>query len=173
MKKYSGKINKLQPNQVFVFGSNLDGFHGGGAAGFASFGVHGNVWRAIGYDSWTDGKKGLLNVKGVAEGFQVGEVGMSYAIPTVTRAGAKRSIPLETIKESVAKLYAYAKECDDLEFLVAYSANGRNLNGYSAEEMAGVFAQDSIPENVVFEEGFAELIEYKLRMKGELVEEAG
>lgn len=28
----SDHITSLQPNEVFVFGSNLDGFHGGGAA---------------------------------------------------------------------------------------------------------------------------------------------
>jgi len=33
---YTGKITKLEPNQVFVFGSNLQGFHGAGAAGYVN-----------------------------------------------------------------------------------------------------------------------------------------
>lgn len=34
-RKFTGKVTRLQPNQVFVFGSNIRGYHGGGAAGFA------------------------------------------------------------------------------------------------------------------------------------------
>ena len=35
------RITSLRPNEIFVFGSNLGGFHGGGAAEFAyrSFGA--------------------------------------------------------------------------------------------------------------------------------------
>lgn len=36
-------IRELQPNEVFVFGSNAGGFHGGGAARFA-FENFGAVW---------------------------------------------------------------------------------------------------------------------------------
>lgn len=52
-------ITSLQPNEVFVFGSNLGGFHSGGAARIAmkKFGA---VWRQ-------------------GEGLQ----GQSYAIPTM------------------------------------------------------------------------------------------
>jgi hypothetical protein len=46
----------------------------------------------------------------------------------------------------------------DLEFLVAYSAGGSNLNGYSVLEMASFFKSEEIPDNLVFEEGFAELM---------------
>lgn len=52
-------ISSLQPDEVFVFGSNLDGFHGGGAArvAFSRFGAE-----------WGKG---------------VGLQGQSYAIPTM------------------------------------------------------------------------------------------
>lgn len=52
-------ITTLKPNEIFVFGSNLQGFHGGGAAALAyrSFGA---VW-------------------GQGEGLQ----GQSYALPTM------------------------------------------------------------------------------------------
>lgn len=52
-------ITSLEPNQVFVFGSNLDGFHGGGAAA-AALRHFGAIW-----------------------GQGVGLQGQSYAIPTM------------------------------------------------------------------------------------------
>ena len=52
-------ITSLAPGQVFVFGSNIHGFHGGGAASFAAD-YFGAVW-------------------GVGEGLR----GRSYALPTM------------------------------------------------------------------------------------------
>ncbi len=51
-------IDKLDQNEIFVFGSNLDGMHGGGAAAVA------RKWGAI----WGQG---------------VGLQGQTYAIPTM------------------------------------------------------------------------------------------
>lgn len=59
-KKYTPEyIERLAPNEVFVFGSNLQGFHGGGAAA-AALRHFGAVW-----------------------GQGVGLQGQSYAIPTM------------------------------------------------------------------------------------------
>ena len=55
----SNHIKELQPNEIFVFGSNLNGFHGGGAAKLAC-----EKWGAI----WGQG---------------VGLQGQTYAIPTM------------------------------------------------------------------------------------------
>ena len=156
MKTYSGEITKLEANQVFVFGSNRDGFHGAGAAGFASFGEKGNVWRKYNYASKPYGWKGKWNIKGAGKGFQEGTEGKSYAIPTVIKAGQKCSIPLAEIKLSVNCFYEFAVKHPELEFLVAYSKNN-NLNGYSAYDMALAFKGD-IPKNVVFERNFADMI---------------
>ena len=41
---------------------------------------------------------------------------------------------------------------------VAYAGSGANLNGYSNEEMAEMFASSPIPSNIVFEAGFNELV---------------
>ena len=49
-------ITELKPNEIFVFGSNLQGYHGGGAARLAM-----NQWGAV----WGQGK------------------GQTYAIPTM------------------------------------------------------------------------------------------
>ena len=151
-------ITQLKPNQVFVFGSNLQGFHGAGAAGYASFGEHGNVWRKHNYAQKPSGWKGEWNQKGVASGPQEGTHGKSYAIPTVTRPGAKRSIPLTDIRNSVKNLMAYAASMPHLEFLVVYTGNSHNLNGYTAQEMASTFAFPDIPQNILFEEHFLKLI---------------
>lgn len=53
------RITSLAPNEIFVFGSNIHGMHGGGAAAFA--------WRKFGAE-W-----------GVGEGL----TGQCYALPTM------------------------------------------------------------------------------------------
>jgi len=53
------RITELKPNEIFVFGSNLDGMHGGGAARLA-YNRFGAIW-----------------------GQGVGLQGQSYAIPTM------------------------------------------------------------------------------------------
>jgi len=159
-KTYDGFITKLEDNHVFVFGSNLQGFHGGGAAGFASFGIAGNNWRNIDYHKWPDGKKGKWNVKGVGKGFQEGTEGKSYALPTVTHAGARRSIPLSEIRKNISELYEFAKANSHLEFFIAYTCANTNLNGYTDEEMASVFSQPNIPLNIIFNKQFHTLVCY-------------
>lgn len=134
-KTYSGMIQNLAPNQVFVFGSNTQGKHGKGAALTAK-----NKFGAI---------------YGQAEGPQ----GQSYAI--ITKDLTKNTHPSRTpeqIKEQIHNLYEYAIENPDKEFLVAYSGKGTNLNAYSNQEMADMFSSEPIPNNIVFEQEFNELI---------------
>lgn len=157
LRTYKGLITKLESNQIFVFGSNLDGFSGGGAAGYASFGVVGNRWREFHYDEKPDGWKGKWNVKGIAEGYQMGTEGASYAIPTVTRAGSKRSLRPEEIEASIRDFYDFAKENPEIDFLVAQE-NKMGYSGYTPEEMAAMYSCATIPMNVIFEEGFNKLI---------------
>lgn len=138
MKTYKGFITKLESNQIFVFGSNFNGVHGAGAAKYAHE-LFGAIW-------------------GQGEGL----MGQSYGIVTVNLEdkGPRPNVPQVFIMEQIAKLYQYAVENPDKEFLVAYSGTGNNLNGYSNEEMAFMFLQDGvIPSNMVFEEGFYELIQ--------------
>lgn len=59
MQKSPNYITKLQPDEIFVFGSNLAGMHGGGAARLA-YQKFGAIW-----------------------GQGVGLQGQSYAIPTM------------------------------------------------------------------------------------------
>ena len=159
LNKYNGTINNLGPKDVFVFGSNLQGFHGAGAAGYASFGVFGNKWGQFNYYSKPIGWKGKWNVKGTSEGLQAGTEGYSYAIPTVYKAGLKRSRSIDEITGSIRRMYTTAALNPYWRFLVAQSTKG-GLNGYTAEEMAEMFRRAGpIPENVWFEVEFAKLIE--------------
>jgi hypothetical protein len=155
MNTYSDNITKLKDNEVFIFGSNLRGFHGAGSAGFASFNEVGNVWRKHGYDKWPDGKKGAWNIKGVGWGYQEGEIGKSYAIPTVINAGAKRSFPLEHIRKHIEAFNHFSKGMNHLHFYVAQGA-GNNLNGYSIEELRKIwFNNIEWDYNVFFNNEFA------------------
>lgn len=134
-KTYSGMIDKLNPNQIFVFGSNTQGRHGKGAALTAR-----NKFGAI---------------YGQAEGLQ----GQSYAI--ITKDLTKTIHPSRTkeqIIEQINKLYDFANENPDKEFLVAYSGTGSNLNNYSNQEMADMFNRPFIPNNITFESEFFKLM---------------
>jgi len=139
-------IVSLKSNQVFVFGSNLPGFHGAGAAGYAMLNVHGNQWRTVcvpgtglTLDRVPNGTRGCWAVKGVGKGFQQGLHGCSYAIPTVTHPGARKSIPLEAICKSLVELYRFAAKHSDLEFIVAQI--GTHLAGYTPAEIGDAFAK--------------------------------
>ena len=148
-KTYSGMIQNLAPNQVFVFGSNTQGKHGKGAALTAK-----NKFGAI---------------YGQAEGPQ----GQSYAI--ITKDLTKNTHPSRTpeqIKEQIHNLYEYARENPDKEFLVAYSGKGTNLNAYSNQEMADMFSSEPIPNNIVFEQEFNELISITRESKNEFLDYA-
>lgn len=158
---YGETVATLNSDEVMVFGSNLQGFHGAGSAGFASFGVSGNRWREFGYLDKPFGWKGKWNVKGISEGLQEGTEGKSYAIPTVLRAGAKRSRTQEEITKSIRKMYKTAADHPEWKFLVAGSAAGDkpNLNGYTHEEMCAMYREAGpVPGNVVFSGSYTGLI---------------
>ena len=139
MKTYSGQINSLNPNQVFCFGSNRRGAHGAGAALYARLNF-GAVYGAV---------------YGQAKGLQ----GQSYGIITKDLScNVHPSVSSSEIEAQVKELYRFARANPDKEFLIAYSGVGRNLNGYTNQEMAFLFDCEIIPENVVFEEKFAGLI---------------
>lgn len=133
-------ITELLPNQVFVFGSNAEGFHGAGSAGFACRGTALNTWRK---DQWfLDAMKSAVGspkrvgkwaVYGVACGLQKGREGLSYGIKTIQRPGAKKSTPLSEIRKQVAELYEFAKANPQYEFLV--TRLGEGYSGYTQEEM--------------------------------------
>lgn len=135
MRTYRGQATKLKSNQIFVFGSNTQGRHGKGAALCA--------------------RKYFGAKYGQAYGLQ----GQSYAIVTKDLTKYNHpSISSEHIIEQIYKLYIFAEENPEKDFIVAYSGTKTNLNGYSNQEMADMFSKVKIPKNIVFEYYFSKLI---------------
>ncbi len=102
---------KLHKNSVFVFGSNLAGRHGKGAALDAKR-FHGAIY---------------------GQGF--GPQGRSYAIPT--KDADLNALPLDAIKYHVDMFLKYAQESPSLHFKV--TAIGTGLAGYSHDIIAPMF----------------------------------
>lgn len=155
MKTYKGLITSLLENQVFVFGSNPEGRHGGGAARVAAtkyFAIMGNG-RGI------QGQSYGLVTKNLTPNFKEESTGITYV-----KAG-ERSVSKTEILINIVELYLYAKNNPDKEFMIAYTLSP-NLNGYTPKEMAEMFALAPIPDNIVFNDKFIEFIyEYQKRSK--------
>ena len=115
-------INKLEDNQIFVFGSNLSGIHGAGAAK-----------TAIGFGA----KYGQSN----------GLQGKAYAIPTKDET-IRRTLSIEEIKPFVDEFIEFVKTNENLSFLV--TEIGCGLAGYKVHEIRALFLQEEVPDNVVF-----------------------
>ena len=151
-------IKKLPQSCVFVFGSNLGGFHGAGAAGVAMRGTAKNNWRddvrflkAMKSPPGSPARLGRWATFGVGKGFQKGRYGLSYAIATVVRPGHKKSIPLSKILNQLIELGRFARKYDHLTFLVTIAGGG--YSGWSVEEVQGVYKKwcevDPPPDNVL------------------------
>lgn len=128
-------LTHFGPNDIFVFGSNTQGRHGKGSALLAvqKFGAK----------------------YGQAEGLQ----GRSFAIITkdLTKSQHPSRTPVQ-IMEQIKKLYTTAHQNPALNFKVVYTAEGSNLNAYSAWELAQLFyLAGPIPVNVLFSESFYQL----------------
>lgn len=139
-------ITHLALDEVFVFGSNAQGFHGAGAAGLAMRGTAANTWRTdvafhramrapVGHPD----RIGKWAVFGVARGWQQGREGMSYAIQTIERPGWKRSTPLRDIEDQLVGLFGFATQHPEWRFLM--TPIGVGLSGWRAEEMAETLAR--------------------------------
>lgn len=113
---------------IFVFGSNLAGHHGAGAA------LHARKHHGAKY--------------GRGEGPQ----GSSYAIPTKDRD--LRSLSLETISVYVTAFLVYAATYPDLTFQV--TAIGTGLAGYSHAQIAPMFR--NAPSNCILPDEWKGLI---------------
>lgn len=102
---------------VFVFGSNLAGRHGKGAA------LHARQFY------------------GAIYGQGVGKQGKSYAIPT--KDEHLRTLPLDVIRDHVQQFLRYARSYPETTFIV--TAIGTGLAGYRHDQIAPMF--DGAPKN--------------------------
>lgn len=109
---------------IFVFGSNLAGRHGAGAALFARRN-HGAIY-----------------------GQGIGPQGNSYAIPT--KDYHIQTLPLETIQGYVNEFLHYARNHPELDFQV--TRIGCGLAGYTDAQIAPMFA--NAPSNCHLPDGW-------------------
>ena len=115
---------------IFVFGSNLAGIHGAGAALYAKM-HHGAPYEKNVTARW--GKRGQ---------YGVGMQGNSYAIPT--KDEWIKTMPLLSILPYIVEFIGYAKSHPELDFNVARLGCG--LAGYVDADMSPMFS--GAPDNV-------------------------
>lgn len=120
------RIETLKPNQIFVFGSNANGHHLGGAARQACD-FFGAIW-------------------GQAEVMQ----GQSYGIITLDEKFEK--VPLEYIGKQLRVLNMQAKEMPDKEFLLTLIGCG--IAGFSIDEIRSESIKIKWNDNVVVPDEF-------------------
>jgi hypothetical protein len=146
---YSGLINNLEENQIFVFGSNPEGRHGAGSAKIARIKYGAKYWNGRGLQ----GTSYALVTKNLKKDYFEKATGITYK-----RYGA-RSVTKEQIVNNIKDMYKVAEEMEDSEFIVIYKADTVNLNGYSSQELAHMFKEaEPIPPNIVFEDKFLNLV---------------
>ena len=119
-------IKKLEQEQIFVFGSNLSGRHGKGAAKTAL------GWGA----KW-----------GQATGLQ----GRTYGIPTKD-ASIRRTLTVTEIEPFVDEFIEFAKNNPDMIFLV--TEIGCGLAGHKQKDIAPLFINAVDVENIHLPEKF-------------------
>lgn len=119
-------IDKLEDDEVFVFGSNTEGMHAGGAARMAM------NWGAV---------------YGKAFGLQ----GKTFAIPTVdyTRSG---KMSVDEIKKYVDEFLDFTIKNKDKKFLV--TEIGCGIAGFKVSEIAPLFRKALEYSNVYLPERF-------------------
>ncbi len=117
----------------FVFGSNLAGRHGKGAA----------LWA--------------LKNRGAKYGIGEGYCGNSYAIPT--KDAKIQTLHLDEIARHVAWFKDFARANPDMQFEL--TPIGCGLAGYRHDQIAPMFAD--APENVMIPREFKEVLDAKAR----------
>jgi len=145
IRTYEGLISRLADDEILVFGSNPQGWHGKGLAKIA-MDKYGAVY---GQGRGLQGRCYGLVTKNLKAGYTEPSTGICYA-----RQGL-RSISQEQIVENIRELYREAEKQRNNTFFIGYTKAGRNLNGYTSGEMASLFRQaGQAPKNIVFEKDF-------------------
>lgn len=131
MRISESNISELKDNEVFVFGSNLSGIHGAGAARLA-------------YEKF-DAEWGI----------GVGPIGKCYAIPTKDY-GIKRTLSVSEIKLYVDRFMDHTLLFPGNDFLV--TEIGCGLAGHSIEDIAPLFEKALKIENIYLPKRFIEAL---------------
>lgn len=117
-------INSLSDNEVFIFGSNLNGHHAGGAA-LQAVNAFGAEW-------------------GIGEGL----TGHCYAFPTLDKD--MRPLLRSDLIDSRHKLYATCNALPEKTFLL--TAVGTGIAGNSHDYMKEIFTSQATPGNLILPE---------------------
>lgn len=125
-------VKSLPEDTIFVFGSNLAGLHGAGAARTA------------------------LEHFGAVEGVGRGWSGQSYAIPTMNEH--LQQMPLSQIQHYVEDFKIYTKNHPKNKYFI--TSIGCGIAGYKVEEIAPMFK--GISHNVIFPQSFRPFVEKPL-----------
>lgn len=123
-RRMAREVRVIKTERVFVFGSNLAGRHGKGAALFAR------------------------HRRGAKLGVGKGRTGNAYAIPTKDRK--LNPLPLYEIAQHVAEFIRYARQHPEEEFLVTRIGCGHA--GYLDRDIAPMFSD--APKNCLLPNGW-------------------
>ena len=118
-------INDLELNEIFCFGANRKFLHGAGAAKIA--------------------------LKFGAQHGKPGLVGQTYGIPT--KDENIRVLPLSEIEKEIIAFLKVVKSNPKKKFLLTKVGTG--LSGYSIPDIANLFADKNLPENLILPEEFS------------------
>lgn len=112
-------ITELKENEIFVFGSNKNGAHIGGAAktAYEKFGA-----------IWNQG---------------IGIQGQSYAIPTL--GYEMEQLPLDEIEHNLKMLIVFATDFPEKIFLL--TPIGTGIAGFTIEEIESILPK--LPNNII------------------------
>jgi hypothetical protein len=130
MKVTPFEIEKLEPNQIFVFGSNEAGLHGGGAANLAYHQFGAAMYQGFGFS------------------------GNSFAIPT--KDSLINTLELDVIEFYINRFEDFVIKHPSLDYMI--TRIGCGLAGYDAEDIAPLFKNFIELENVYLPEEFIEII---------------
>lgn len=120
------RIETLKENQIFVFGSNENGYHAGGAA------------------------RQALEKFGACWGKPKGIQGQSYAIVTLDEL--MRQVPSSYILEQLIELNNYAKQNPDKEFLMTLIGCG--IAGFRVEDIKELCKIIDWSKNIILPDEF-------------------
>ena len=138
-------ITKLEKYQIFVFGSNLLGLHGAGAARLA----YDKQWAPYG--------------KGYGQSFKKNEMIGAYAIPS--KGLDIETLPLDWIKYYINHFIRTASNFPQLTYLV--TEVGCGLAGYTPEDIAPLFKEVVLLQNVHLPQRFWDVLNKIVHYKPE------
>ena len=135
------RVNNLSKNEVFVFGSNIQGEHVGGAAwqAFQKFGAE--LGKGFGYQ------------------------GQSYAIPTCIRLQGEEgryTKPFDNINQIKPYVEVFINEANRFKDLLTFYVTkiGCGIAGFKVSEVAELFRSCLEMDNVILPKEFVEWLLY-------------